>query len=761
MTVNFEVKGNVARLLATENLIVEHKQVDTASFNVDARVLTLPMWEKASNSVYDLLVAHEVGHAIFTPKRDWFKEERYKDLSMDMVNVIEDARIEKLMKQKYAGLNRDFFMGYRELNSEDFFELKNIDTDKLKILDRINLYFKVGTFIDLEFNDTESDLVTRISKANTFDEVLDLALELQNYAKDEKIDFEITKFDVTEGFMGLDSEDGESKKTSENNNNLKDGETENKDSDNSEDDSKNESSLKASGNEGESEESENNNNVKDGKPVGGERGGDFDVSDTQRAFDRNVSTEVNNKEAMPTTVINMPELKLDRVIVPFNNIHKYLCDFYDSSDSVLDERDRQVYSVIKNRYARFKKSSIKQVNYMVKEFEMKKSADAYSRATVSKTGVLDTSKLFSYKFNEDIFKKITTIPDGKNHGLVFVLDWSGSMANILEDTFKQLATLLWFCKKANIPFDVYAFSSDSWSLPREGEKLIGNERDTMYISNHQNEGRCLSERLTKGKFKEYDLTIEGNFRMVNILTSKSKTIDFEKAMENMFTVCTSYSSRNELYITRPYRFCLSGTPLNEALVTSRDIIKKFIKEYNLQKCHMIVLTDGESNYPSFDVYGKDYMSDDKREMKNGVPYHSMIRNKNTGKTYKSDNHYSGFTSSVVQAIKDEIDGLNIIGIRILDGHGSYNFYATYGDGIDYEKYKKDMRKNGVAVFKGKQWSTFIGIPQRRLNSIDDLNELLEGKDDVNKADISRSFKKMFNGKKCNKVVAQALMDQIA
>ena len=227
------------------------------------------------------------------------------------------------MKQKYAGLNRDFFMGYRELNSEDFFELRNIDTDKLKIIDRINLYFKVGTFIDLEFNDIESDLVTRISKANTVDEVLDLALELQNDAKDEKIDFELTKFDVTEGFMGLDSEDGESKKTSENNNNLKDGEIKNEDSNNSEDDSENESSLKASGNEGESEESDNNNNVKDGNPVGGERGGDFNVSDTQRAFDRNVSTEVNNKEAIPTTVINMPEVKLDRVmylLIIFTNI---------------------------------------------------------------------------------------------------------------------------------------------------------------------------------------------------------------------------------------------------------------------------------------------------------------------------------------------------------------------------------------------------------------------------------------------------------
>ena len=70
MTVKFEIKDQLAKLLATEDLVVEHKKVLTASFNVSTRVLVLPMWEKASNNVYDMLVGHEVGHALFTPNVD-------------------------------------------------------------------------------------------------------------------------------------------------------------------------------------------------------------------------------------------------------------------------------------------------------------------------------------------------------------------------------------------------------------------------------------------------------------------------------------------------------------------------------------------------------------------------------------------------------------------------------------------------------------------------------------------------------------------
>ena len=106
MTVQHEIKSQLAKLLATEDLIVEHKQCQTAEFNVGTRVLTLPLWDKASNTVYDMLVGHEVGHALFTPDRDWFKEVQ---MPPQFVNIVEDVRIEKLMKRKYAGLAKSFF----------------------------------------------------------------------------------------------------------------------------------------------------------------------------------------------------------------------------------------------------------------------------------------------------------------------------------------------------------------------------------------------------------------------------------------------------------------------------------------------------------------------------------------------------------------------------------------------------------------------------------------------------------------------------
>ena len=124
---NFEVKDNLAKLLATENLIVEHKQVPTACFNVESRVLTLPMWN-ASDNVYDMLVGHEVGHALYTPREEW-KKDKYKNVPPDFVNVVEDARIEKLMKRRYAGLSKSFYKGYKELHVKDFFEIQSRDID--------------------------------------------------------------------------------------------------------------------------------------------------------------------------------------------------------------------------------------------------------------------------------------------------------------------------------------------------------------------------------------------------------------------------------------------------------------------------------------------------------------------------------------------------------------------------------------------------------------------------------------------------------
>ena len=109
---------------------------------------------------------------------------------------------------------------------------------------------------------------------------------------------------------------------------------------------------------------------------------------------------------------------------------------------------------------------------------MKKSADEYRRAATARTGVLDTNKLHTYKYNDDIFKKTTVVPEGKNHGLVMHLDWSGSMGNQLLDTLKQTYNLIWFCKKVGIPFRVFAFQSGyGMDRRREGDDITQEENE--------------------------------------------------------------------------------------------------------------------------------------------------------------------------------------------------------------------------------------------------------------------------------------------
>ena len=177
---NHEIKGTLAKLLATENLVVEHKKVETASFDVENRVLTLPIWE-TSNDVYNMLVGHEVGHALFTPNEDPTKI----GVPMSFINVTEDARIEKLMKRKYPGLTKDFYKGYETLNDIDFFDINTRDIEELSFIDRVNLHFKVGSYAMIPFNDAERPLRDAVGVAETFAEALSAAKDIFKYMKAE------------------------------------------------------------------------------------------------------------------------------------------------------------------------------------------------------------------------------------------------------------------------------------------------------------------------------------------------------------------------------------------------------------------------------------------------------------------------------------------------------------------------------------------------------------------------------------------------
>ena len=184
--INNEAKSYLANLLATENLTVVHKKVKTASFDVKNRVLTLPIWKHMSNDIIDLLVAHEIGHALYTKEDEW-KSALDEGLPHSFLNVIEDARIEKLVKRKYAGLSQIFIRGYRDLIEKDFFKTKDRDINNMLLIDRLNMHFK-SSYIesDIDFTSAELDIVDRMKNLETFEDVKVLAKELSEYCSKEK-----------------------------------------------------------------------------------------------------------------------------------------------------------------------------------------------------------------------------------------------------------------------------------------------------------------------------------------------------------------------------------------------------------------------------------------------------------------------------------------------------------------------------------------------------------------------------------------------
>ena len=150
-------KSTIAKLLAEEDISVVHKKTTTASFDVKKRELVLPIFkEEISNDVYDMFVCHEVGHSLWTPL-DMLQQVQKHGIDKSVVNVIEDARIEAMIQNRYPGSVKNFQNGYKELLDKNFFGIKNKDLSKLNVIDKINIYFKTG--LDVGFNVKEKLLV--------------------------------------------------------------------------------------------------------------------------------------------------------------------------------------------------------------------------------------------------------------------------------------------------------------------------------------------------------------------------------------------------------------------------------------------------------------------------------------------------------------------------------------------------------------------------------------------------------------------------
>ena len=209
-----EQKSQLAKLMATENLTVQHQKIRTARFDPKNRVLYLPIWQNMSGDLYDLLCGHEVGHALYTPAEGWHdavtdktKNKNFKSF----LNVVEDARIEKKVKRKYPGLKSSFQKAYAELNNRDFFGIKGQNVNEMAFINRLNLFTKSQyTATWIKFTPEEQKFVDQVEKLETWEDVVKITGAIFDYSKDEQYEMKQQEYEMlAQGGFDYDSDEYE------------------------------------------------------------------------------------------------------------------------------------------------------------------------------------------------------------------------------------------------------------------------------------------------------------------------------------------------------------------------------------------------------------------------------------------------------------------------------------------------------------------------------------------------------------------------
>ena len=712
MTVNTGVKGTLAKLLATEDLIIEHRQCETAAFDVQRRVLTLPVWDRASENVYDLLVSHEVGHALYTPT-EW---QKFK-CPQSFVNVTEDARIEKLMKRRYQGLPKTFFKGYQELNDEDFFCVGD-KIAEINLIDRINLHFKIGNYRNVPFTPEEQAFVRATEIAETFEQAVAVAEEVYAFMKQQQEEKEKQKIDIKPEQQEDGQVQGETVPTESSS-----------DSENSVDESDDVDSKFDQDYEDVDLEDESN-----------EGGNDPLEANTDKALTERLKDLINNEKYQhETEYVEIPVVNEDQLVVGWKKIVEQ-----SELNFTTEEQPEWIVADIEKSavdFKEFQKKSQKEVNFLVKEFECRKAADAYARTSSARTGVLDTGKLHTYKYNDDIFKRINVVPDGKNHGMIFILDWSGSMSNCLMDTVKQVLQLAWFCRKVNIPFKVLAFSY-AWSAFNHIEGSM-NDRFDRVAGN---------------------IAFGSGFSLLEMLSSECTTKEFNRQALCLWRNAGAVSSNTATW-GRFYSFnttpglSLSGTPLIETIAALHSIIPGFVKRHALQKCSVTILTDGESS-PASIFSQSDYLGG--RVYENMFGRRAQLRDRKTGKIYRKMENPLEQVNIFLENLKDRFPQVSLLGFRLCAPRDVRNYlwnchymkYMTEDVNAVHSKFKKEK----FYEIKNSPYDALYVLPANTQDTGDELDKLTE---EATTSQIRTAFKKMNKGKSANKRMLNSFARTVA
>ena len=759
-TVNIESKNVLARLMATENIHVEHKKVATASFDVKGRRLVLPLWKDMTNTMYEGLIGHEVGHALYTPHEEWAEFAKTNPHLKDYANILEDARIERKMKIKYPGMKKTFFSMYDALSQRDFFGTQHRELADYGFADRLNLHFKLGVLANVPFSDEEKAFADRVLKAETFKDILDLTTELGEIAEKE------AETNIDDMGFSLDDLDADSieENDAESNSDMPSSPPPAPDSDDQEnqedsdedaegDDDENPSTGYSNKPVDEEKSEENELDTKDleadfnAEGADGVESPDFKPGppkpETQSAWDRAME-EMNDEEAKEPVYLDLPKVNYKNAIVPWKETFEDLNNHWSLPESFTgyrwgtnDKKDPEWKFKEEAEFRVWKKDTSQVVNYMVKEFEMKQAATAYRRTSVSKSGVLDMNKLHKYKTDEDIFKRVAAVKDGRNHALMMFVDWSGSMSGKMEATVKQTLTLVMFARKVGIPYRVYSFSNSGG--------LCDNLKNFYEKSENHNTHLMLQRLGMHEYFNEKMSGREFNAQLKN-LVFLGKSLDYSG-------------------LVAPEGHGMSSTPLNEAIIAAHDMIGDFKTETGKEKINAIFLTDGGAdscrNYWDVDeneekhIYGS-YGYRDKKYM--------VLRDSKTKRIIYSSGQGSnklGMTSSLLDNLgkrhKINVIGFHITERRVINQQIHYSVGYEKGDDL-----KRFCTKNGYVPISNQGYDTYFLINDKNLDkeaTFDDADHNPDGS--VAKGKLRTQFRKFTSARKVNKMMLNEFVSIVA
>ena len=661
------------------------------------------------------------------------------------------------------------------------------------LIDRLNMHFKMSHVEStIEFDGPiELEFVERMTNVETFKDVELLAADLAEYCKNESETKSLDDHEFEYGPDGVDADADDNGDADESDDN---GDGEGHDGEDSDDKSENKSNK--SNKDGEDDE--------DGE--GDSRFGDSDSGD---------QSEMSNDSYAPGDFV--PESETDAAwadgqrdlvdprckdnayyhVHEFTNLSEYVIDYKEVAGVFKKSRDnalhtegyfmqkyRDSWSSLITDYKEFSKNQAKAVSYMVKEFELKKAATAHSRAMQSNSGVVDPLKLHSYKFNDDIFKRLTVTPDGKNHGLMMFIDWSGSMGDKIGPTIRQLMNLTMFCRKVQIPFEVYAFSNNN--LFHNTRNPETDEWERVYPSPSYQDG---------------DMTIDNRLLLLNLVSSKMSAKEYEESMINLYFLNIKYSYNRYAYRGRnydyeaakaeqwkddlptiPQGYSLSSTPLNDTILAAMKMVPAFQKKYDIDKMNTVFLTDGYSDGGERIVsLAEDAEKDKFHNRRYGTsnlgyssyPSHStnlLLTDRQSKKVFKIGDRRRGLTDALLKVLKHRT-GSKVLGFFIDEKttlsrstlnryFPEYDYYESGNKTFDRKKVTAEFRKNKVLVAtENTGYDELYLLAGGKLDVID--AEMPQPSENAKKGEIKRLFAGSLKNSKTSRVVLNKFITQVA